>query len=227
MLQYNLALHKAYHDVCNMLAGCSMGSLASQQALRDCTILSSVYYDNDIMQSYTSRLLRDDRSTSTRIRFYGPRTRSASQQVFVERKMHREPWTGEQSCKVVTGDYHVLKLPWWTATDSLMSVGPQTSQTQFVPLGVFYAMILMLCTLLSLTISNMGFHYAHICRSACWQGLQPATPIGTMCDATDGHSRFHVWRIHTRLCEARHTRSLLSRRSTGFHRCAEWGKLSA
>ena len=62
--------------------------------------MSSVYFDNEEMDSYVSRLQREDRAAATRIRFYGQRSRSGSQEVFLERKVHREPWTGEQSCKV-------------------------------------------------------------------------------------------------------------------------------
>ena len=59
-----------------------------------------MYFDNEDMDSYVSRLQREDRAAATRIRFYGHRSRSSSQEVFLERKVHREPWTGEQSCKV-------------------------------------------------------------------------------------------------------------------------------
>ena len=67
-----------------------------------------MYFDSEDMDSYVSRLQREDRAAATRIRFYGHRSRSGSQEVFLERKVHREPWTGEQSCKVgypVRNDY--------------------------------------------------------------------------------------------------------------------------
>lgn len=47
-----------------------------------------------------TRLRRDDRAAATRIRFYGERSEQGTQELFLERKIHREPWTGEQSCKV-------------------------------------------------------------------------------------------------------------------------------
>lgn len=62
--------------------------------------MSSVYYDNEAMDSYMSRLRRDDKATAIRIRFYGERSTSGSQEVYLERKVHREAWTGERSCKV-------------------------------------------------------------------------------------------------------------------------------
>ena len=62
--------------------------------------MSSVYYDDREMQSYMTRLRRDDRATAIRVRFYGERAKSGEQQLYLERKTHRENWTGEKSCKV-------------------------------------------------------------------------------------------------------------------------------
>ena len=62
--------------------------------------MSSIYYDNRDLDTYMSRLRRDDKAAAVRIRFYGTRSRSGGQEVFLERKTHREPWTGERSCKV-------------------------------------------------------------------------------------------------------------------------------
>ena len=47
-----------------------------------------------------ARLRRDDRAAAIRVRIYGQRTLAGEQEVFLERKIHREAWTGEQSCKV-------------------------------------------------------------------------------------------------------------------------------
>lgn len=69
---------------------------------QDWTTISSVYYDDREMQNYSSRLRRDDRATAIRVRFYGERSRSELQSLYLERKTHREGWTGEKSCKVCT-----------------------------------------------------------------------------------------------------------------------------
>ena len=68
--------------------------------MSDWTTVSSVYYDDREMQTYLTRLRRDDQASVVRVRWYGQRTRAANQQLFVERKVHREPWTGETSNKV-------------------------------------------------------------------------------------------------------------------------------
>ncbi|KAG5458685.1 MAG: VTC domain-containing protein, partial [Olpidium bornovanus] len=58
--------------------------------------VSSVYYDNDDLQLYTGRLLKQDEAIALRIRWYGaPDTPT----VFVENKVHYEDWTGEPSTK--------------------------------------------------------------------------------------------------------------------------------
>ena len=50
---------------------------------------------------YHERLQRDDGARLMRLRYYGPRKPSdPDQQIFVERKTHREKWTGERSVKV-------------------------------------------------------------------------------------------------------------------------------
>ena len=62
--------------------------------------MSSVYMDNSQLDTYHERLRRDDNATLVRVRWYGPRSSSEEQQMFVERKVHRESWTGERSAKV-------------------------------------------------------------------------------------------------------------------------------
>jgi SPX domain protein involved in polyphosphate accumulation len=52
---------------------------------------------------YHTRLAREDNARLVRVRYYGTRQigpEGEQQPVFVERKTHRERWTGERSVKV-------------------------------------------------------------------------------------------------------------------------------
>lgn len=62
---------------------------------------------------YHTRLAREDNARLVRVRYYGSRQtgpQGEQQPVFVERKTHRERWTGERSVKV-----RMLRgcLLWW------------------------------------------------------------------------------------------------------------------
>lgn len=56
--------------------------------------------DDPEMQTYTSRLRKEDKAQVVRLRWYGPRSDSPDYPIWVEQKVHREPWTGERSFKV-------------------------------------------------------------------------------------------------------------------------------
>ncbi len=58
--------------------------------------ISSVYLDNEVMDLYRGRLEKNEGAEAIRLRWYGS---SDPAEVFVERKTHREDWTGEISCK--------------------------------------------------------------------------------------------------------------------------------
>lgn len=58
--------------------------------------ISSVYLDNQSMDLYRGRLEKNEGAEAIRLRWYGSPEPS---EVFVERKTHREDWTGEVSCK--------------------------------------------------------------------------------------------------------------------------------
>lgn len=58
--------------------------------------ISSVYLDNDQMELYTGRLDKTEGAEAVRLRWYGSKQ---PKEVFVERKIHREDWTGEVSVK--------------------------------------------------------------------------------------------------------------------------------
>ncbi|KAK3828237.1 MAG: vacuolar transporter chaperone 4 [Benniella sp.] len=78
--------------------------------------ISSVYVDNNDFECYQGRLEKTDMAQAIRIRWYGP-TPTDTALCFLERKVHREKWTGEQSVKerfpiktkyinpYLTGDY--------------------------------------------------------------------------------------------------------------------------
>lgn len=58
--------------------------------------ISSVYLDNDQMELYTGRIEKTEGAQAVRIRWYGS---EEPREVFIERKIHREDWTGEISVK--------------------------------------------------------------------------------------------------------------------------------
>ncbi|KAF3935386.1 hypothetical protein ABW20_dc0101491 [Dactylellina cionopaga] len=58
--------------------------------------ISSIYYDNDDFDLYLGRLEKSEGAEAHRLRWYGGMD---TQTVFVERKTHREDWTGEKSVK--------------------------------------------------------------------------------------------------------------------------------
>ncbi|ODV80643.1 polyphosphate synthetase protein [Suhomyces tanzawaensis NRRL Y-17324] len=58
--------------------------------------ITSIYFDNEEMDLYYGRLLKDEGAEAIRLRWYGG---MKSDQIFVERKTHREDWTGEKSVK--------------------------------------------------------------------------------------------------------------------------------
>ncbi|KAL6946894.1 vacuolar transporter chaperone [Hanseniaspora vineae] len=63
---------------------------------QDDMAITSIYYDNADMDLYYGRLRKDEGAEAHRIRWYGGMT---SDTIFMERKTHREDWTGEQSVK--------------------------------------------------------------------------------------------------------------------------------
>lgn len=58
--------------------------------------ISSVYLDNNAMDLYRGRLEKSEGAEAIRLRWYGSLEPT---EIFVERKTHREDWTGEVSCK--------------------------------------------------------------------------------------------------------------------------------
>lgn len=58
--------------------------------------ITSIYFDNKDMDLYYGRLRKDEGAEALILRWYGG---MKSEQIFVERKTHREDWTGEKSVK--------------------------------------------------------------------------------------------------------------------------------
>lgn len=59
--------------------------------------ITSIYYDNtDTWELYYGRLKKTEGAEAIRLRWYGG---MENDQIFVERKTHREDWTGEKSVK--------------------------------------------------------------------------------------------------------------------------------
>ena len=70
---------------------------ASKEFEEKDTAISSIYYDNpDTWDLYQGRLKKTEGAEAIRLRWYGG---MESDQIFVERKTHREDWTGEKSVK--------------------------------------------------------------------------------------------------------------------------------
>ncbi|KAI9000217.1 vacuolar transporter chaperone 4 [Gaertneriomyces semiglobifer] len=58
--------------------------------------ITSIYFDNDSFDLYLGRLEKTEGAEAIRLRWYGNMDQT---EIFVERKTHREDWTGEQSVK--------------------------------------------------------------------------------------------------------------------------------
>lgn len=70
---------------------------ASKAWAEDDTAISSIYFDNtDTWELYEGRLKKTEGAEAIRIRWYGD---MSTETAFIERKTHREDWTGEESVK--------------------------------------------------------------------------------------------------------------------------------
>ncbi|ODV95050.1 hypothetical protein PACTADRAFT_34789 [Pachysolen tannophilus NRRL Y-2460] len=69
---------------------------ASKEFEKEDSAITSIYYDNKNMDLYYGRLLKDEGAEAIRLRWYGG---MSTDTIFVERKTHREDWTGEKSVK--------------------------------------------------------------------------------------------------------------------------------
>lgn len=69
---------------------------ASKEFETEDSAITSIYYDNRPLDLYKGRLEKTEGAEAIRLRWYGG---MKSDQIFVERKTHREDWTGEKSVK--------------------------------------------------------------------------------------------------------------------------------
>ncbi|CCE61540.1 hypothetical protein TPHA_0A04670 [Tetrapisispora phaffii CBS 4417] len=69
---------------------------ANKEFEREDSAITSIYYDNEDMDLYYGRLRKDEGAEAHRLRWYGG---MSSDTIFLERKTHREDWTGEKSVK--------------------------------------------------------------------------------------------------------------------------------
>eukprot|EP00884_Botryococcus_braunii_P018805 jgi/Botrbrau1/5608/Bobra.97_2s0031.1 len=83
----------------NIVNGAGQTGNLQEADLCDWACISSLYFDDAEMQTYASRLRKEDGAQVVRIRWYGERTDDPNFKVWVERKVHREPWTGDRSYK--------------------------------------------------------------------------------------------------------------------------------
>ncbi|KAL4257594.1 Vacuolar Transporter Chaperone Complex Subunit [Pleurotus pulmonarius] len=95
--------------------------------------ITSIYFDNEDLELYLGRLEKTEGAEAIRLRWYGD---VGVKTIFVERKTHREDWTGEKSVKArfplkehlindfLRGDYTVeqLKEEW----QALVAKGKKT-----------------------------------------------------------------------------------------------------
>ncbi|KAF7374657.1 SPX domain-containing protein [Mycena sanguinolenta] len=58
--------------------------------------ITSIYFDNEDLELYLGRLEKTEGAEAIRMRWYGD---TDAKTIFVERKTHREDWTGEKSVK--------------------------------------------------------------------------------------------------------------------------------
>ncbi|KAI0067276.1 SPX-domain-containing protein [Artomyces pyxidatus] len=58
--------------------------------------ITSIYFDNEDLELYLGRLEKTEGAEAIRLRWYGD---TGVKTIFVERKTHREDWTGEKSVK--------------------------------------------------------------------------------------------------------------------------------
>ena len=58
--------------------------------------ITSIYFDNEDLELYLGRLEKTEGAEAIRLRWYGD---TDVKTIFVERKTHREDWTGEKSVK--------------------------------------------------------------------------------------------------------------------------------
>jgi SPX domain protein involved in polyphosphate accumulation len=102
-----------------------------KKVISDSNLISSVYFDTDDLELYHQRLERADGATAIRFRWYGAHGHH-DKEIFIERKIHHESWSNEQSVKERFGlfqrhceDFIAGKIP--RLPEELM-IDPRTKQ---------------------------------------------------------------------------------------------------
>ncbi|BGP34451.1 vacuolar transporter chaperone [Rhodotorula toruloides] len=99
---------------------------------QDDAAISSIYYDNSDLDLYMGRLEKTEGAEAIRLRWYGG---MGVKQIFVERKTHREDWTGEKSVKArfpiaehLVNDYLAGKYTMDETFEALRKKGKKTDK---------------------------------------------------------------------------------------------------
>ncbi|KAG8744137.1 vacuolar transporter chaperone [Ceratobasidium sp. 414] len=74
----------------------NLPTLKVRRAKHFAAAISSVYFDNEDLELYLGRLEKTEGAEAVRLRWYGDMN---TRTIFIERKTHREDWTGEKSVK--------------------------------------------------------------------------------------------------------------------------------
>ncbi|KJP88129.1 hypothetical protein AK88_02246 [Plasmodium fragile] len=69
------------------------------KALNESQQITSVYLDNEEATCYSNRILRYENAQLIRFRWYNDNDGDPDKTIFIERKIHHEQWTGENSTK--------------------------------------------------------------------------------------------------------------------------------
>ncbi|BGP10452.1 Vacuolar transporter chaperone 4 [Rhodotorula toruloides] len=99
---------------------------------QDDAAISSCYFDNENLDLYMGRLEKTEGAEAIRLRWYGG---MGVKQIFVERKTHREDWTGEKSVKArfpiaehLVNDYLAGKYTMDETFEALRKKGKKTDK---------------------------------------------------------------------------------------------------
>ncbi|SBS94279.1 vacuolar transporter chaperone, putative [Plasmodium ovale] len=68
-------------------------------ALTESQQITSIYFDNKEATCYSNRILRYENAQLIRFRWYNDNQADPNKDIFIERKIHHEEWTGEVSTK--------------------------------------------------------------------------------------------------------------------------------
>ncbi|CAD2108600.1 vacuolar transporter chaperone, putative [Plasmodium vinckei] len=70
-----------------------------KKPLKESQQITSVYFDNEDATCFSKRILRYENAQLIRFRWYNDNEHDPKKTIFIERKIHHEEWTGENSTK--------------------------------------------------------------------------------------------------------------------------------